>query len=59
MPSTQPNPLYSCAKIGILACSKCGNPMRLVCIESTAPGQDVRSYECTKCNTSERFAVAA
>jgi hypothetical protein len=57
MPLAQQNPLFSCAEIGILACSKCGNPMRLVCTEATAPGQDVRTYECAKCNTSERFAV--
>jgi hypothetical protein len=58
MPSTRPNPLYSRAEIGILACSKCGNPMRLACIEPTALGQEVRTFECTRCDTSERFVVA-
>lgn len=58
MPSTHPNPLYSRAEIGILACSKCGAPMRLSCIESTAPGLDTQTFECTKCNTSERFKAA-
>jgi hypothetical protein len=57
MPSTHPNPLYSRAEIGILACSKCGTPMRLACIEPTAPGLDMQTFECTKCNTSERFTV--
>jgi hypothetical protein len=54
MPSTHLNPLYSRAEIGILACSKCGNPMRLSQIEPAAPGYD----ECAKCDSSERFSVA-
>jgi hypothetical protein len=33
MPPTQLDPLHSRAEIGILACSKCGNPMRLSQIE--------------------------
>jgi hypothetical protein len=37
MPSTQLNPLRSRAEIGILACSRCGNPMRLSHIEPAAP----------------------
>src|SRR5450759_5194909 len=37
MPSTHPDPLYSRAEIRILACSKCGNPMRLSQIEPAAP----------------------
>lgn len=57
MSSIHPNPLFSRAEIGILPCSKCGTPMRLDSIEPTAPGMDVRTFECTKCNTSERFAV--
>jgi hypothetical protein len=37
-------PIHSTAgaEIGILACSKCGNPMRLSQIEPAAPGYDVR-----------------
>jgi hypothetical protein len=58
MSSTHPNPLFSRAEIGILPCSKCGTPMRLACIEPTGPGLDVRTFECTKCNTIQRFAVA-
>ena len=58
MPSTHVNPVYCCAEIGILACSKCGNPMRLSRIEPAAPGYDVRTYECARCDSSERFSVA-
>jgi hypothetical protein len=32
--------------------------MWLAYIETGAPGQDIRTYECAACNTSERFAVA-
>lgn len=56
MPSTHLHPVYCCAEIGILACSRCGNPMRLSQIESAAPGYDVRTYECAKCDSSERFS---
>ena len=58
MPSTHPDPLYSRAEIGILACSKCGNPMRLSQIEPAAPGYDVRTFECVRCNSSECFSIA-
>jgi hypothetical protein len=58
MPSIHPDPLFSRAEIGILACSKCGNPMRLSHIEPAAPGYDVRTFECAKCDSSERFLVA-
>jgi hypothetical protein len=44
MPSTHLDPLYSRAEIGILECSKCGNPMRLSQIEPTAPGYDMRTF---------------
>jgi ribosomal protein L37AE/L43A len=58
MPTIHPETLHSRAEIGILACSKCGNPMRLSEIEPAAPGYDVRTFECAKCNFSERFSVA-
>lgn len=58
MPSVHPDPLYSRAEIGILACSKCHKPMRLSCIEPAASGYDVRTFECAKCDSSERFLVA-
>jgi hypothetical protein len=58
MPSTHPDPLYSRAEIGILACSKCANPMRLSLIEPASPGYDVRAFECVKCSSRERFSVA-
>jgi hypothetical protein len=58
MPSTHLTPLFSCAEIGVLACSKCGNPMRLSQIEPAAPGYDARIFECAKCDSSERFLVA-
>ena len=58
MPSIHPDLLYSRAEIGILACSKCGNPMRLSHIEPAAPGYDLRIFECAKCDTVERFSVA-
>jgi ssDNA-binding Zn-finger/Zn-ribbon topoisomerase 1 len=43
MPSTQPDPLFSVADIGIFPCPRCGKPMRLSCIETTKPGFDVRT----------------
>jgi hypothetical protein len=55
VPSIHPNPLYSQAEIETLACSKCGNPMRLSQIEPAAPGYDIRTFECLRCNSSERF----
>jgi hypothetical protein len=58
MLSTQPNPLFSVAEIGILNCPRCGKPMRLTCIEPDKPGFDLRSFECAKCNTSEAFLAA-
>jgi hypothetical protein len=58
MPSTHLPPLFSRSEIGILACSKCGNPMRLSHIEPAAPGYDVRTFECAKCESSVQFSVA-
>jgi hypothetical protein len=58
MPSVHPNPLYSRAEIGILACSKCRKPMRLACIEPSSPGFDVRTFECSACDSRECFSVA-
>jgi RNase P subunit RPR2 len=58
MPSIHTNPLFSRAEIGILACSKCRKPMRLAYIEPASPGFDVRTFECSECNTIERFTVA-
>jgi hypothetical protein len=55
MPSTRLKPRYSRAEIEILACSKCSNPMRLSQIEPAAPGYDVRTFECAKCDSSERI----
>jgi hypothetical protein len=49
------DPLYSRAEIGILACSKCGNPMRLSQIEPAALGYDIRTFECLNCHSSEAF----
>ena len=58
MPSTHHLPLFSRAEIGILACPKCSNPMRLSHIEPAAPGYDLRTFECAKCDSSEQFSVA-
>jgi hypothetical protein len=58
MPSVHPDRLFSCAEIGVLACSKCHKPMRLSCIEPSAPGFDIRTFECPGCNTTEKFSVA-
>ena len=58
MPSVHPNPLYSRAEIGILACSKCHKPMRLACIEPSSPDFDVRIFECSACDKRECFSVA-
>jgi hypothetical protein len=57
MPSVQATALFSAAEIGVLSCSKCSRPMRLACIEPVKPGFDLRTFECTKCNSSERFLV--
>ena len=57
MPTIHLNPLYSRAEIGILACAKCGNPMRLSHIEPAAPGHDLRTFECSKCDSSVQFSV--
>jgi hypothetical protein len=58
MPSIQTEPLFSRSEIGILACSKCRKPMRLAYIEPAAQGFDTRAFECSDCNTVERFTVA-
>jgi uncharacterized protein (UPF0212 family) len=58
MLSTQPNPLFSVAEIGVLNCPGCGNPMRLARIEPDKPGFDLRIFECPKCRTGESFLVA-
>jgi hypothetical protein len=58
MLSTQPNPLFSVAEIGVLNCSGCGKPMRLARIEPDKPGFDLRTFECPKCSTRESFIVA-
>ena len=59
MPSTHhPDPLFSRAEIGILACGKCGKPMRLSCIEPGPPEFDLRIFECANCESSKTFAVA-
>ena len=58
MPSTHHEPLFSIAEIGVLACAKCGNPMRLSRIEPGEPGFDLRTFECKKCDVNRRFVVA-
>jgi hypothetical protein len=58
MLSTQSNPLFSVAEIGVLNSSGCGKPMRLARIEPDKPGFDLRCFECAKCNTGETFLVA-
>ncbi len=58
MPSTQPDPLFSVADIGIFPCPRCGKPMRLSCIETTKPGFDVRTFECEKCKNTVKYAVS-
>jgi hypothetical protein len=57
MLSTQPNPLFGVAEIGVLNCSGCGKPMRLACIEPETPGCDLRTFKCAKCNTGKTFLV--
>jgi hypothetical protein len=58
MHSTQTNPLFSVADIGVISCVKCGKPMKLSCIEPAEPGFDVRTFECEKCNHTVKFAVS-
>jgi DNA-directed RNA polymerase subunit RPC12/RpoP len=58
MLSTQPNPLFSVAEIGVLNCARCSKPMRLASIEPDKPGFDLRAFECPKCNSGKTFLVA-
>ena len=34
-------------------CRDCGSPMSLTAIEPSNTGQDLRTYGCSRCNTSE------
>ena len=38
-------------------CSKCGTTMMLARIEPDAPGRDLRTFECPKCENSESTVV--
>jgi hypothetical protein len=38
-------------------CPDCGSPMRLTAIEPSTPGQDLRTYGCHHCKTSERHFI--
>jgi hypothetical protein len=58
MPSTQTNPLFSVADIGVFSCVKCAKPMKLSCIEPAEPGFDMRTFECEKCHHTVKFAVS-
>jgi hypothetical protein len=58
MQSTQPNPLFSVAEIGILNCSGCGKPVRLTSIEPDKAGYELRTFACANCNTDKAFLVA-
>lgn len=58
MPSTQTNPLFSVADIGVFPCANCGKPMKLACIEPSETGFDLRTFECEKCNNAIQFAVS-
>jgi hypothetical protein len=58
VPSTQSDPLFSVAEIGVIPCAKCGKPMRLSSIEPTEPGLDLRTFDCNKCNHTVKFAVS-
>lgn len=51
-------PLFSVAEIGVIACSKCGKPMKFSSSEPDQPGVDVRTFECAKCDSAVKFAVA-
>ena len=58
MPTTHSDSLFSRAEIGILACPRCGKPMRMSSIEPGSPGFDMRTFECAKCETTKKFLVA-
>lgn len=58
MPTTEIEALFSVADIGVFPCAKCCRPMKLSCIELTAPGFDVRTFQCERCNHTETFAVS-
>src|ERR1019366_208938 len=38
-------------------CTKCGAKMTLARIEPAKPGDDLRSFECTKCNNIDQHFV--
>jgi hypothetical protein len=58
MSSTQNDPLFSVADIGVFSCAKCRKPMKLSSIESGDPGFDMRTFKCEKCDDTIKFAVA-
>lgn len=58
MRSTELDPLFSVADIGVFSCAKCGRPMKLSCIEPGEPGFETRMYECEKCNQTAKFAAS-
>jgi hypothetical protein len=58
MLSTQSNPIFCVAELGILIWSRYGKPMRLAGVEPDKPGFDLRTFEHVKCNTGTTFLVA-
>lgn len=50
--------LFSVAEIGVIACSKGGKPMKFLGSEPDQPGVDVHTFECAKCDSAVKFAVA-
>ena len=38
-------------------CMACGFPMKLTAIEPSAPGQDLRTFACPRCNRVQRHII--
>ena len=58
MPTTHSNEIVSRAEIGVIACPRCREPMRLSCITPGLEGYDLRTFDCEKCDRSKTFVVA-
>lgn len=40
-------------------CTACGSPMKLMAIEPSASGQDLRTFACPHCQRVQRHVIAS
>jgi len=40
-------------------CTACGSPMKLMAIEPSASGQDLRTFGCPRCQRIQRHIIAS